>query len=99
MDIAGVALSPENGRLRFLASRNRRSTRRRRRIAMGSAYNPASAESPTGMASVSSRLSSDDPVAMRLHESARRMAAIAVFSGVVNVLTLSGSLYMLQVYD
>lgn len=41
----------------------------------------------------------DDPVASRLRESARRMAGIAVFSGVVNVLMLSGSLYMLQVYD
>jgi PrtD family type I secretion system ABC transporter len=36
---------------------------------------------------------------LRLHESARRLAGIAVFSGVVNVLMLSGSLYMLQVYD
>jgi PrtD family type I secretion system ABC transporter len=41
----------------------------------------------------------DDPVAVGLRQSARRMAGIAGFSGVVNVLMLSGSLYMLQVYD
>src|SRR5579871_4834028 len=41
----------------------------------------------------------DDPVTRGLHESARRMIGIAVFSGVINLLMLSGSLYMLQVYD
>src|SRR6478736_1617353 len=41
----------------------------------------------------------DDPVTQGLRESARRMTAIAVFSGVINVLMLSGSFYMLQVYD
>jgi ATP-binding cassette subfamily C protein PrsD len=41
----------------------------------------------------------DDPVAVGLRQSARRMAGVAGFSGVVNVLMLSGSLYMLQVYD
>src|ERR1700761_2129472 len=44
-------------------------------------------------------LSSDDPVTLGMRESARRMIGIAVFSGVINVLMLSGSLYMLQVYD
>src|SRR6266700_7719888 len=43
--------------------------------------------------------STDDPVAHGLRESARRMIGIAVFSGVINILMLSGSLYMLQVYD
>src|SRR5579872_5352541 len=43
--------------------------------------------------------SSDDPVALGLRDSARRMIGIAIFSGVINVLMLSGSLYMLQVYD
>src|SRR5207244_758761 len=43
--------------------------------------------------------SADDPVAHGLRESARRMVGIAVFSGVINLLMLSGSLYMLQVYD
>jgi PrtD family type I secretion system ABC transporter len=38
-------------------------------------------------------------VTLRLRESARRMIGIAVFSGVINILMLSGSLYMLQVYD
>ena len=42
---------------------------------------------------------SDDPVTLRLRESARRMIGIAVFSGAINILMLSGSLYMLQVYD
>jgi len=41
----------------------------------------------------------DDPVWRGLHESARRMVGIALFSGVINLLMLSGSLYMLQVYD
>jgi ATP-binding cassette, subfamily C, bacterial PrsD len=41
----------------------------------------------------------DDPVLQGLRESARRMTGIAAFSGVINLLMLSGSLYMLQVYD
>ena len=41
----------------------------------------------------------DDPVTIGLRESARRMIGIAMFSGVINLLMLSGSLYMLQVYD
>jgi ATP-binding cassette, subfamily C, bacterial PrsD len=40
-----------------------------------------------------------DPVACELRASARRLAGVAAFSGVINLLTLSGSLYMLQVYD
>jgi ATP-binding cassette subfamily C protein PrsD len=40
-----------------------------------------------------------DPVARELRASARRLAGVAAFSGVINLLTLSGSLYMLQVYD
>ena len=46
-----------------------------------------------------SALASDDPITIRLRESTRRMVGIAVFSGVTNILMLSGSLYMLQVYD
>jgi PrtD family type I secretion system ABC transporter len=52
-----------------------------------------------GMSSLLSTPAPDDPVTLRLHESARRMIGIAIFSGVVNALMLSGSLYMLQVYD
>ncbi|HET9689236.1 MAG TPA: type I secretion system permease/ATPase, partial [Pseudolabrys sp.] len=44
-------------------------------------------------------LEGDDPVAIQLRASARKLAGVAVFSGVVNLLTLSGSIYMLQVYD
>src|SRR6266403_6092499 len=46
-----------------------------------------------------SGVESNDVVMLELRASARRMAGVAVFSGVVNLLTLSGSLYMLQVYD
>ena len=52
-----------------------------------------------GLTDLFSGLSSDDPVTLGIRESARRMVGIAVFSGVINVLMLSGSLYMLQVYD
>src|SRR5689334_15407416 len=41
----------------------------------------------------------DDPVTSGLRDSARRMISIALFSGAINLLMLSGSLYMLQVYD
>ncbi|MFZ3360699.1 MAG: type I secretion system permease/ATPase [Xanthobacteraceae bacterium] len=42
---------------------------------------------------------SDDLIADQLRGSARRLGAVAIFSGVINLLMLSGSLYMLQVYD
>jgi ATP-binding cassette, subfamily C, bacterial PrsD len=66
---------------------------------MSSAYNHARMAASAGVSSLLSPPSPDDPVGLRLHESARRMVGIAVFSGVVNVLMLSGSIYMLQVYD
>ena len=44
-------------------------------------------------------LDGDDPVTIYLRACRRKLAGVAVFSGVVNLLTLSGSLYMLQVYD
>ena len=44
-------------------------------------------------------LSSNDPVTVGLRASARLLLSVAAFSGIVNLLTLSGSLYMLQVYD
>ena len=60
----------------------------------------AQATAPSSMFSnLRSALSSDDTVMFGLRESARRMIGIAVFSGVINILMLSGSLYMLQVYD
>jgi len=55
--------------------------------------------SSRGLLDLLSGSASDDPVALGLRESARRLAGIAIFSGVINILMLSGSLYMLQVYD
>jgi PrtD family type I secretion system ABC transporter len=46
-----------------------------------------------------SNVEPDDVVTRELRASARRLAGVAVFSGIINLLTLSGSLYMLQVYD
>ena len=67
---------------------------------MSIAQGQAKAASPSRVISdLLSTLASDDPVALALRESARRMVGVAVFSGVINVLMLSGSLYMLQVYD
>jgi ATP-binding cassette, subfamily C, bacterial PrsD len=60
---------------------------------------PQGVVSTLGLSNLRPTPSSDDPVALGLRESARRMIGIAVFSGVINVLMLSGSLYMLQVYD
>src|SRR5215471_9397655 len=48
------------------------------------------------------RMSSAEPndlVTRELNASLHRLVGVAVFSGVINLLTLSGSLYMLQVYD
>jgi len=44
-------------------------------------------------------LEANDPVTVGLRASARRLLGVAVFSGAINLLTLSGSFYMLQVYD
>jgi PrtD family type I secretion system ABC transporter len=44
-------------------------------------------------------LNADDPVTAGLRGAARQLLGVAAFSGIVNLLMLSGSLYMLQVYD
>jgi len=43
--------------------------------------------------------SHSDPVSKAIGSSLRRMLRVVLFSGLVNLLTLSGSIYMLQVYD
>ena len=60
---------------------------------------PSSIPNSSNASASASAPASDDPVTLRLRESARRMIGIAVFSGAINILMLSGSLYMLQVYD
>jgi PrtD family type I secretion system ABC transporter len=45
------------------------------------------------------RAEASDAVAVALGDARRRVVSVAAFSGAINVLTLSGSLYMLQVYD
>src|SRR5712664_1491712 len=69
------------------------------RIGMTVAQNHAQTFLSGGVSPLPSAAASDDPVTLRLRESARRMIGIAVFSGVINILMLAGSLYMLQVYD
>src|SRR6202048_3562043 len=69
------------------------------RIGMSVAQNHAQTFHSGGVSPVPPVAATDDPVTLRLRESARRMIGIAAFSGVINILMLSGSLYMLQVYD
>ena len=45
------------------------------------------------------RAEASDAVAAALGDARRRVVSVAAFSGAINMLTLSGSLYMLQVYD
>jgi len=45
------------------------------------------------------RAEASDAVAAALADARRRVVSVAAFSGAINVLTLSGSIYMLQVYD
>src|SRR6185312_9405995 len=67
---------------------------------MGIAQGRAQAAPPSrAISGLRSTLAADDPVASALRASARRMIGVAVFSGVINILMLSGSIYMLQVYD
>ena len=69
-------------------------------IAQGQAQNRART-TPTSRAisGLLSTLAAGDPVATAIRASARRMIGVALFSGVINILMLAGSLYMLQVYD
>ena len=45
------------------------------------------------------RAEASGAVAAALTDARRRVVSVAAFSGAINVLTLSGSIYMLQVYD
>jgi ATP-binding cassette, subfamily C, bacterial PrsD len=45
------------------------------------------------------KLDAHDPGKCGLRASARRLIGVGLFSGVINILTMSGSFYMLQVYD
>src|SRR5581483_8258439 len=66
---------------------------------MSIAGHPHTSESSIGgLTSLFPVLNGDDPLTKGLRASARRMAFIAIFSGVINLLMLSGSLYMPQVY-
>ena len=65
----------------------------------GKASKASRAQAQAQAAQVQATQEADDPVSRGLRESGRRMIGIAVFSGVINLLMLSGSLYMLQVYD
>ena len=58
---------------------------------------PQALSLPASLATLTA--AADDPVSRGLRESGRKMIGIALFSGVINLLMLSGSLYMLQVYD
>ncbi len=65
------------------------------RLAAASEAAPALA----GVAASPSRGPADDAVAAALAQARQRVIRVAVFSGAINLLTLSGSIYMLQVYD
>src|SRR5439155_6262863 len=68
-------------------------------MGMSIAQDRAQPTSPFASLNPLAGAATDDPVSRGLHESARKMVGIALFSGVINLLMLSGSLYMLQVYD
>jgi ABC-type protease/lipase transport system fused ATPase/permease subunit len=69
-------------------------------IAQGQAQNRArAAPAPRAISGLISTRAAGDPVANAMRASARRLIGVAVFSGVINILMLSGPLYMLQVYD
>jgi PrtD family type I secretion system ABC transporter len=70
-----------------------------KRICMSIAQSQPRTLPSLGLSNLWPAIAADDPVARGLRESARRMIGIAIFSGVINILMLSGSLYMLQVYD
>jgi len=57
---------------------------------MNVAQNHAQAFLSGGVSPPPPTAASGDPVTLRLRESARRMIGIAVFSGVINILMLSG---------
>src|SRR6266404_2474045 len=99
-EFAAVAFLPKNGRYRRSRRLDRRSISARwRTIGMSVVQGAARTAPSAGLWKLLPTVSADDPVGDGLRDSARRMIGIAVFSGVINILMLSGSLYMLQVYD
>jgi hypothetical protein len=91
-------LAKKNGGYRRTGKNDLRMVREAQRMSSASVEARGTIASPRA-SNPFSILSSDDPVALGLRDSTRRMLGIAVFSGVINILMLSGSLYMLQVYD
>jgi ATP-binding cassette, subfamily C, bacterial PrsD len=95
-----VQFLPENGRYRLPIRISISQSRLIEEIyGMSIVQDRADSFSAAGPHSQPSSTANDDPVSNGLRESGRRMIGIAVFSGVINILMLSGSVYMLQVYD
>ena len=66
---------------------------------MGVTQERSRTSSPFAASNPSATAAAADPVMNGLRDSAQRMIGVALFSGVINLLMLAGSLYMLQVYD
>src|SRR5262245_6482301 len=86
-----VQLLPENGQHRL----SRKPDRTTMRVAgdvirMNARQGQARTKSPLGLRKSFSADAADDPVKYGLRASARRMVGVAAFSGVINILMLSG---------
>jgi ATP-binding cassette, subfamily C, bacterial PrsD len=73
-----------------------------RAAARASAFAPSGApvtRSKLGAQRPAAASATSDAVSDAMARARRRVASVALFSGAINLLTLSGSIYMLQVYD